>query len=77
MRAIGEVEKSYAAKSEISDGPAESSYHPLSPSITATTDSDSVKNLNHIASASETSPWLPCHYFDYMAGTSTGGFVPP
>lgn len=23
----------------------------------------------------ESSPWLPCHYFDYVAGTSTGGYV--
>ena len=26
-------------------------------------------------SLQETSCYLPCHYFDYIAGTSTGGFV--
>ena len=76
MRAIGEIERSYPEKSDTSDGPAESSYHPLSPIITATTDSESVKSSSAaVAPITDTSPWLPCHYFDYMAGTSTGGFV--
>lgn len=76
MRAIGQIERTYAEKSATSDGPAESSYHPLSPIVTAATDSDSVEGSEYAgAPATDTSPWLPCHYFDYMAGTSTGGLI--
>lgn len=70
MEAIGEIEREWPSD------PAESSFHPLkSPSV----DSDvlhrypriNTKHTERIA----TSPWLPCHYFDYMAGTSTGGLI--
>ena len=74
MREIGKIERSYSEKSDTSDGPAKSSYHPLSPTVTAATDSESVEDSKHAnAPVTDTSPWLPCHYFDYMAGTSTGG----
>ena len=74
MKAIGDLEKKYAAKSAISDGPAKSSYHPLSPSVSATTDAaPNEEQLQTRKPETDTSPWLPCHYFDYMAGTSTGG----
>lgn len=77
MVAIGKIERTYSAESDASDGPAESSYHPLSPTVAATTDSESIRSLRlDDVLKTDTSPWLPCHYFDYMAGTSTGGFVP-
>ena len=76
MKAIGEVEKAYPEELATSDGPAESSYHPLSADVSATTDSASLySRIGNDPPATDTSPWLPCHYFDYMAGTSTGGFV--
>ena len=77
MKAIGDLEKKYMAKSATSDGPAISSYHPLSPGVSITTDAGSVKNHPKAdRPVTDTSPWLPCHYFDYMAGTSTGGSGP-
>ncbi|KAL8826143.1 MAG: hypothetical protein Q9191_003981 [Dirinaria sp. TL-2023a] len=76
MREIGKIEKSYKQSSDTSDGPAESSYHPLSSDVTAATDSDSSNGSNYAdAPVTDSSPWLPCHYFDYMAGTSTGGLI--
>lgn len=36
----------------------------------------SVSPTTHIGTEdvpTKLAPWLPCHYFDYMAGTSTGG----
>ena len=38
---------------------------------------DETRRLSQIPEAlpTETSQWLPCHYFDYMAGTSTGGLI--
>ena len=66
IREIGKLETNHR------DGPAKSSFHPLSPKMV--TDSESIQSRDPIdASETETSPWLPCHYFDYMAGTSTGG----
>ena len=67
MEAIKEIEMNYRAGS---DGPADSSYHPL-PS-----------NPQHVVGTRvpeederQSAKWLPCHYFDYMAGTSTGGLI--
>ena len=67
MEAIKRIETSYC---EGSDGPAESSYHPLSSdpqNIMGTRVPDGLSR--------ESAKWLPCHYFDYMAGTSTGGLI--
>ena len=56
-----------------SNGEAKSSYHPLlPPPITSTLPSDRMAKEKGEGS---TSSWLPYHYFDYMAGTSTGGYV--
>lgn len=70
MEAIGDLEQSYP------EDPATSSYHPLHPAPVLATD-DEVRRLSeiHVAHATKTSAWLPCHYFDYMAGTSTGGLI--
>lgn len=67
MKAIGEIERKWPSD------PAESSFHPLKP---PSVDSDGYPRINtrHIE-RDATSPWLPCHYFDYMAGTSTGGLI--
>ena len=62
MEAIGRLELAYEPGPSEADGQAESSYHPLCPPL---------KTIQKPKTAS--SPWLPCHYFDYMAGTSTGG----
>ncbi|MCJ1428056.1 hypothetical protein MMC29_005963 [Sticta canariensis] len=68
MEEIGKLETNH------SDEPARSSFHPLSPAPCIATDSESVKSHDLVeAPQTESSPWLPCHYFDYMAGTSTGG----
>lgn len=70
MKAIGEIERTWHSD------PAESSFHPLKP---PSVDSDAALkcpkiNTKHLE-ANASSPWLPCHYFDYMAGTSTGGLI--
>ena len=46
------------------------SFHPLSP-LPRLTPSNSSADSDQ--TEAEPSQWLPCHYFDYMAGTSTGG----
>ena len=74
MEAIGDIERNYAEKSATSAGPAASSYHPILPTISATIDNAfTSRELGDDSPITTTSPWLPCHYFDYMAGTSTGG----
>lgn len=74
MEAIGELERNYRATSATSTEPAASSYHPLLPNVSATTDAASMNGqAMDDPPETATSPWLPCHYFDYMAGTSTGG----
>lgn len=50
--------------------PAQTSFHPLSP-LAGLTPSNSSADSDQ--TRTEPSQWLPCHYFDYMAGTSTGG----
>lgn len=56
-----------------SNGEAKSSYHPLLPSSSTSRPlSDRIANGR---SEGSTSAWLPYHYFDYMAGTSTGGYA--
>ena len=68
MERIGEIERNH------SDGPAVSSYHPLQPPLHATIDEEPSQTHDPAKSPTTLSfPWLPCHYFDYMAGTSTGG----
>ena len=69
MKAIGTLERNYPGD------PAESSFHPLDPAPgMIATDGDSTSSKSTVAESTETSPWLPCHYFDYAAGTSTGGW---
>lgn len=67
MAAIGELE------SNDPEDPAESSFHPLKPSPGMMADGESIRSNVSVPEISSTSPWLPCHYFDYAAGTSTGG----
>ena len=75
MRVIGRIEEAYKPGPSKADGPAKSSYHPLSPSLRTATDSRPPSGHNEPDHPrTETSPWLPCHYFDYVAGTSTGGY---
>lgn len=76
MRVIGTIERNYACGPSRVDGPAESSYHPLtllSPAPCLAIKSKA-KNGGEPA-LTESSNWLPCHYFDYVAGTSTGGLI--
>ena len=61
MKTILEREKSYPGV----DGPANSSWHPLTPFPRLPIDS---------TISTEQSSWLPCHYFDYVGGTSSGGY---
>ena len=72
MKTIGRIEKSYACEPSKADEPAESSYHPLKPLSPAPC---TTTNNGDEPAKTESSPWLPCHYFDYVAGTSTGGYV--
>ena len=60
MRKIEELERNHEVQ-------AETSYHPFSPpTIQGPNDNLSPQKQSD-------STWLPCHYFDYVAGTSTGG----
>lgn len=74
MEAIGELERNYRVTLATSAGPAASSYHPILRTVSATTDAESMSSrLLDGRPDTASSPKLPCHYFDYMAGTSTGG----
>ena len=57
------------------EGPAESSYHPLSWNPLYATDSRTDGQADPESRHAESARWLPCHYFDYIAGTSTGGLI--
>ena len=79
MRAIGKIESAYACGPHKADGPAKSSYHPLTPLPSAPGMATNIKpkaKNGHEPAETDSSPWLPCHYFDYVAGTSTGGYDP-
>ena len=76
MKVIGRIERDYACWPSEADGRAESSYHPLTPlSPCRATDPKSKAKNGGKHPKTESSSWLPCHYFDYIAGTSTGGCV--
>ena len=76
MKVIGRIEREYACGPSKADGRAESSYHPLTPQSPAlSTDAKSEAENGGNPPKTESSSWLPCHYFDYIAGTSTGGCV--
>ena len=70
MKAIGRRERTHP------DGTANSSYYPLMPPP-KTPEETAKRRMDNVAEdcVTESSPWLPCHYFDYMAGTSTGGYT--
>ena len=57
-------------------GPARSSLYPVRPPK-STVRGDEQQGATELPCQDDTStkPWLPCHYFDYMAGTSTGGLI--
>lgn len=61
MTIIEDVERKHAE-------PADSSLYPqsLPTSSRSSTDSNGLKEM-------PSSTFYPCHYFDYMFGTSTGG----
>ena len=78
MKVIGRLERKYAYGPSKADGPAESSYHPINPLSPALCMATRIKKMAKIGgepAKTKSSPWLPCHYFDYVAGTSTGGYV--
>lgn len=74
MKEIEKLETNPSSGSPKADGPADPSDHPLKPPETRLADSPRLEN-GVIPEPVEWKPshWLPCHYFDYMAGTSTGG----
>ena len=76
MRKIRDIEKSQPAGDKEWEGPADSSYYPVNHVQATSTDSASVSESSDVSStATDSSHFLPCHYFDYMAGTSTGGLI--
>lgn len=76
MKAVKRKETTWPAGPHEADGPAESSYHPLSSTQVMATDTRSLSGDEDTEDQSSgSSQWLPCHYFDYIAGTSTGGLI--
>ena len=69
MNVIKNLERSHP------DGAAESSYHPLPWNPLYATDSRTGGQADPGSQNAESARWLPCHYFDYIAGTSTGGLI--
>ncbi|GAW17106.1 hypothetical protein ANO14919_065560 [Xylariales sp. No.14919] len=61
MRAIREIETNQ-------DGATRSSFHPCKKP-------DNVSHLSNLLNQTEYTPFLPCHYFDYIGGTSTGALI--
>lgn len=76
MTKIKDIEQSQPAGKEEWEGPADSSYHPVDAVQATSTDSGSISETSDVSStANKSSQFLLCHYFDYMAGTSTGGLI--
>ncbi|KAF2973369.1 hypothetical protein GQX73_g231 [Xylaria multiplex] len=50
------------------DGTIRSSFHPCEKP-------DNVSQLSNLNNAAAYTPFLPCHYFDYIGGTSTGALI--
>ncbi|KAI9797782.1 MAG: hypothetical protein M1833_005284 [Piccolia ochrophora] len=69
MQRIGELEREH-------EHPATTSYHPLK-AIPSNDALSSMASNGGLPTSYSTisSQYLPCHYFDYMAGTSTGGLI--
>ena len=71
MKAIGIQEQSCESRKDGEySGRAWSSLFPERPPNAVTTTHEKEENC-----LEKTKPWLPCHYFDYIAGTSTGGLI--
>ena len=76
MEKIQQVEQTWENGDNMGDGPAYSSYYPADPVQAISTDSSSdSQTSDDISQIAASSLFLPCHYFDYMAGTSTGGLI--
>ncbi|KAG8532208.1 uncharacterized protein KY384_003849 [Bacidia gigantensis] len=74
MKKIKHIEQNMPPGPDPWDGPAHSSYHPVDPDQEMSTDSDDSAS-DSASKMAESSAFLPCHYFDYIAGTSTGGLI--
>lgn len=72
MKAIGRYEMTFNVGPTPVEKPAKSSYHPLEPTADMSPGTARVDTISKPPDPAS-SPWLPCHYFDYVAGTSTGG----
>ena len=76
MEKVKQKELEWSENHEPSDQLAISGHHPASPTMNLNTDDRSSMSISEEAeTVSQPSAWLPCHYFDYMAGTSTGGLI--
>ncbi|KAI0540646.1 acyl transferase/acyl hydrolase/lysophospholipase [Xylaria digitata] len=53
------------------DGTIRSSFHPCEKPDNVS----QLSNRNNLDNAAEYTPFLPCHYFDYIGGTSTGALI--
>lgn len=74
MKAIEKLETKPPARSRKTDGAPDPNGHPLHPPETRLADGSRSENgVVPEYDAWKPPRWLPCHYFDYMAGTSTGG----
>lgn len=74
MKAIEKLETKSPAESRKADRPPDLNGHTINPSETRLVNGSNLENGVIVEQGTWKPPcWLPCHYFDYMAGTSTGG----
>lgn len=74
MKAIEKLETRNLAESRKADRSTDLNGHAVNPSETRLVDSPNLENgVVPEQGAWKPPDWLLCHYFDYMAGTSTGG----
>lgn len=74
MKAIEKLETNPPAEPRKADRTPDLNGHTMKPSEARLVDGSNLEDSAIVGQVAWKPPcWLPCHYFDYMAGTSTGG----
>lgn len=78
MKAVGNQERKDGPRNKDEyPGEADTSLYPVDAPVKAASAVQQQQDAREAGCQPDgsTSPWLPCHYFDYIAGTSTGGLI--